>query len=88
MLLAPWFNRFDIGAIKRFDLGGSKNFELRLDLLNAFNTPNFNPAGATGGTNPAGSGANIFKVTSAYTDASNTYDPGGRIGQLNFRFSW
>src|SRR5436190_2774573 len=87
-LLAPWFNRFDIGAIKRFELGGSKNFELRFDLLNVFDTPNFNPAGASGGTNPAGSGANIFRVTSAYTDASNTYDPGGRIGQLNFRFSW
>jgi hypothetical protein len=27
-------------------------------------------------------------VTSAYTDASNTYDPGGRIGQLMFRFNW
>jgi hypothetical protein len=88
MVLAPWFKRFDIGAIKRFDLGGAKNFELRFDLLNVFNTPNFNPAGQTDGTNPAGSGANIFRVTSAYTDASNTYDPGGRIGQLNFRFSW
>ena len=32
--------------------------------------------------------ANNFKVTSAYTDASNTYDPGGRIGQLMFRFNW
>jgi hypothetical protein len=89
-LLAPWFKRFDIGAIKRFDVGGTKNFELRFDLLNAFNTPNFTPAGGvqTGGVNPPGNGANIFRVTSAYTDASNTYDPGGRIGQLNFRFSW
>ena len=81
-LLAPWFRRFDIGGIKRFDVGGSKNFELRFDLLNVFNTPNFNPV-----ANP-GTGENIFRVTSAYTDPSNTYDPGGRIGQLNFRFSW
>jgi hypothetical protein len=88
MVLAPWFKRFDLGTIKRIDVGGSKNFELRFDLLNIFNTPNFNPAGDTNGTNPAGSGANIFRVTSAYTDASNTYDPGGRIGQLTVRFTW
>jgi hypothetical protein len=81
-LLAPWFRRVDIGGIKRFELGGTKNFELRFDLLNVFDTPNFNPV-----SNP-GTGATIFRVTSAYTDASNTYDPGGRIGQLNFRFSW
>jgi hypothetical protein len=88
MLLAPWFRRFDLGTIKRLDAGGSKYFEVRFDLLNIFDTPNFNPAGDTNGTNPAGSGANIFRVTSAYTDASNTYDPGGRIGQLTVRFTW
>ncbi len=58
------------------------NFEVRFDLLNLFDNINFNPV-----ANP-GSGATIFKVTSAYTDASNTYDPGGRIGQLMFRFNW
>ncbi len=81
-LLAPWFNRFDVGGIKRFDIGGSKNVEVRFDVLNVLNTPNFNPV-----ANP-GTGATIFQVTSAYTDASNTYDPGGRIGQLMFRFTW
>ena len=30
----------------------------------------------------------IFQTTSAYTDASNTYDPGGRLGQLMFRINW
>ena len=34
------------------------------------------------------SGATIFQVTSGYTDMSNTYDPGGRIGQLMIRFNW
>ena len=82
MLLAPWFRRFDVGAIKRLDVGGSKNIEVRFDVLNVLNTPNFNPV-----SNP-GSGATIFRTTSAYTDASNTYDPGGRIGQLMFRFTW
>lgn len=81
-LLAPWFSRFDVGAIKRFDVGGSKNIEVRFDVLNVMDTPNFNPV-----SNP-GTGATIFRTTSAYTDASNTYDPGGRIGQLMFRFTW
>ena len=87
-VLAPWFKRFDIGVIKRVELGGTKNIDVRFDLLNVLNTPNFNPAGVTGTTTAAGTAATIFRTTSAYTDASNTYDPGGRIGQLNFRFSW
>ena len=81
-LLAPWFFRLDFGMTKRFPIRGRMNFELRFDMLNLFDNINFNPV-----SNP-GSGTSIFKVTSAYTDASNTYDPGGRIGQLMFRFNW
>jgi hypothetical protein len=81
-LLAPWFKRFDLGIIKQFSAGGTRNIDVRFDLLNVFDTPNFNPV-----ANP-GTGATIFRTTSAYTDASNTYDPGGRIGQLTFRFTW
>ena len=81
-LLAPWFHRFDIGIDKRFDVGGTRNIQVRFDLLNVFDVPNYNPV-----ANP-GTGATIFRTTSAYTDPSNTYDPGGRIGQLTFRFSW
>ena len=43
MILAPWFKRFDIGATKRFDVGGSKNIEVRFDVLNVLDTPNFTP---------------------------------------------
>jgi hypothetical protein len=82
LLLAPWFKRLDLGAIKRFDLVGSTNVEVRFDILNVFDTPNFNPV-----ANP-GTSADIFRVTSAYTDPSNTYDPGGRIGQFMIRFNW
>ncbi len=82
LILAPWFFRLDFGATKRFAIKGRMNFEVRFDLLNLFDNVNFNPV-----ANP-GSGATIFKVTSAYTDASNTYDPGGRIGQVMFRFNW
>ena len=82
LVLAPWFKRFDIGIAKRVDVGGSKNFEARFDILNVMDTPNFTLV-----ANP-GTSATIFRTTSAYTDASNTYDPGGRIGQLMFRFTW
>jgi hypothetical protein len=88
IILAPWFERFDIGAIKRFDVGGSKNIELRFDLLNVLNTPNYNPVTEPSANSGGYTSASFSRTTSAYTDASNTYDPGGRIGQLNFRFSW
>jgi hypothetical protein len=37
-----------------------------------------------------GSAATIanYRVTTAYSDASNTFDPGGRLGQLVFRVNW
>ena len=82
LILAPWFKRFDVGATKRFDLQGRTNVEVRFDVLNVLDTPNFDPV-----SNP-GTSASIFRTTSAYTDASNTYDPGGRIGQLMIRFNW
>ena len=82
ILRAPWFTRFDIGVRKQFPIYGRTNFELQFDVLNVLNNINFNPV-----ANP-GSGATIFQVTSAYTDASNTYDPGGRLGQIMFRINW
>jgi hypothetical protein len=82
LILSPWFKRVDMGVAKRVDVGGSKNFEVRFDILNVMDTPNFTLV-----ANP-GTSATIFRTTSAYTDASNTYDPGGRIGQLMFRFTW
>ena len=88
LLLSPWFSRFDFGVAKQVGIGGSRNVEVRFDLLNLFDNPNYNPAGATGTTSAAGTSATIFKTTSAYTDASNTYDPGGRIGQLMIRLNW
>ncbi len=82
LLLSPWFKRVDFGVAKRVETGGSTNVEVRFDLLNLFDSPNYNPV-----ANP-GSGATIFRTTAAYQDPSNTYDPGGRIGQLTIRFNW
>ncbi len=85
VLLAPWFTRFDIGLTKRIRLGGAKSIELRADVLNVFNNINFTVLDAN---RTPGSGATIFQTTEAYRDLDNTYDPGGRLGQLAIRFNW
>jgi hypothetical protein len=82
LITTPVFARIDLSVRKTFALKGRSNFQLQFDLLNAFNAINFNPV-----LNP-GSGATIFQVTSAYTDLSNTFDPGGRLGQFSFRLNW
>ena len=81
-LISPWFKKVDLGIAKRIDIKGTMNFDVRFEWLNLFDNPNFTPV-----ANP-GSGATIFRTTSAYQDPSNTYDPGGRIGQLMVRFNW
>jgi hypothetical protein len=82
LIRAPFFVRFDVGVSKRFALKGASSIELSFEMLNVFDNINFNPV-----ANP-GSGTDIFRVTSAYTDSSNTYDPGGRLGQVMFRINW
>jgi hypothetical protein len=82
MLRAPWFTRFDLGVTKKFPIKGATNIEVRLDVLNVFDNINFDNA-----ANP-GSGAGIFQTTGFYDDPSNTYDPGGRLGQIMFRINW
>ena len=82
MVISPYFSRVDIGVTKRLPIAGRVNFELRLDVLNVFDNVNFNQSASPG------TGATIFQVTSAYTDLSNTFDPGGRLGQLVFRLNW
>jgi hypothetical protein len=85
VLLAPWFTRFDIGVTKKIRLGGNRSMELRGDVLNVFNNINFT---VTDNSRAPGSTAGIFQTDSAYRDLDNTYDPGGRLGQVMIRFSW
>jgi hypothetical protein len=82
LVRAPFFTRFDIGITKRFPIKGSVNFEVKFDVLNVFDNINFNPV-----TN-SGDDDDILQTNSAYTDSSNTYDPGGRLGQIMFRINW
>jgi hypothetical protein len=89
MVNAPMFTRFDVGITKRFKVRGRTNFEVRLDVLNVLDNTNFNLVGFPDNNGRApGPGAGIFQTTSAYTDSSNTFDPGGRLGQLMLRFNW
>lgn len=81
-VFSPWFVRFDITVAKRFPLKGRTNFEVRLDVMNVFDNINFNPLAQTG------TAATINQVTTAYRDPSNTFDPGGRLGQIVLRFNW
>ena len=84
LVRAPWFKRLDLGFTKKVPVRGRVNFEWRVDILNVFDNPNFTPV-----VQPAAAGgATIFQVTAAYRDPDNTFDPGGRIGQLGFRINW
>jgi hypothetical protein len=78
----PNFVRFDLSASKRVNLTSGVHFEFRADVLNAFNNIDFLPVAS------ASSSATMGQITSAYTDANNTQDPGGRLVQLVFRVSW
>jgi hypothetical protein len=80
-LSGPVFSRFDMSWKKTFPFASRASFMLEIDVLNIFDNINFNPV-----FNP-GSG-NIFNVTSAYTDISGTYDPGGRLGQIVWRVNF
>ena len=83
--VGPWFTRLDVGVTKRIRLGGNRSIELRADVLNVFDNINFL---IVDGSRVPGSGAGIFQTDSAYRDLDNTYDPGGRLGQLAIRFNW
>ncbi len=82
-VINPIFTRFDMSLTKRFALVGRTNFELRFDVMNVFNSVNFNAPGTM-----VGSSATMNQVTSGYADMSNTFDPGGRLGQIVLRFNW
>ena len=81
-LTGPVFTRLDLSAKKQFPIGGRLVFTLEVDVLNVFDAINFTPV-----FNP-GSDGDVFQVTSAYTDISGTYDPGGRLAQVIWRLNW
>jgi hypothetical protein len=85
VLIGPWFTRFDIGLTKKVSIGRNKSVEVRADVLNVFNNVNFI---VTDPSRTPGASAGIFQTDSAYRDLDNTYDPGGRLGQIALRLNW
>ncbi|MFB3855621.1 MAG: TonB-dependent receptor domain-containing protein [Vicinamibacterales bacterium] len=81
-VMSPVFTRFDMSFAKKFPVRRSMNFELRIDIMNIFDNVNFDAVAETGPD------ADINQVTAGYTDMSNTFDPGGRLGQIVIRFNW
>ena len=82
LLLGPIFSRWDMRLTKRFPFATKASVELTLEMLNVFDNVNFNHNATPGGGN------GTFQVTSGYTDINTTADPGGRIGQIQWRISW
>jgi hypothetical protein len=77
VVTGPKLVRFDLSAVKRLPIKGRVNFEFRAELLNAFNTPWFDPVtGADGGVF---NDPDEFRVTGANS---------GREVQLVWRINW
>jgi hypothetical protein len=83
-LNGPLWSRWDMRLKKRFPIHGRINVEVMAEVLNVFDTINFNHSVNSNPNN----GEDTFRVTSAYTDINTTFDPGGRIGQLVWRINW
>ena len=82
----PGLTRFDLSLVKKIRITEHVNFELRGEMIDAFNNINFrNPTG-TAFTSPAS--VTFGQVTTAYSDSSNTQDPGGRLGQIVARINF
>ncbi len=79
----PAFMRIDLAVTKRFDVYRRVNAELRIEALNVLNNIDWLGVTTLGGTT-----ANSYQITSAYSDMSNTQDPGGRILQLSWRINF
>ena len=79
-LHGPWFERFDMSAVKKTRIRERWNVELRAEFLNAFNNVNFLVGGPTAAN--VGTSTTFVQTTSYYGGISTTNDPGGRIVQL------
>ena len=78
----PIFSRVDLTVRKRIALPNQTSIDVAVDVFNVFDAVNFTPVFQ------ASASATINQVVSSYTDINNTYDPGGRVGQIAIRFNW
>jgi hypothetical protein len=102
VITAPRLIRFDLSAVKRIQLQGRTSAEFRVEMLNALNSPYFNPnvntttvAGFTQQFTPTYEGALGAPLTNSTTTSTDNSrlttllgDNQSRVIQLVFRFSW
>jgi hypothetical protein len=102
VITAPGLIRFDLSAVKRIQLRGRSSAEFRVEMLNALNSPYFNPnvnnttvAGFTQQFTPTYEGALGAPLTNSTTTSTDNSrlttllgDNQSRVIQLVFRFSW
>jgi hypothetical protein len=77
IVTGPLFQQHDITVAKRTKVAGHTTAEFRLEMLNAFNHPNFTPVGGIGGTT-----LSSYQLTAL--SGTNT----SRVLQFVFRFNW
>jgi hypothetical protein len=86
VVAGPMFQQHDITFAKRTKVVGHTTAEFRLEMLNAFNHPNFTPVGGTTGTgtgtSPAPTSLSAYQLTAL--SGTNT----SRTVQFVFRFNW
>jgi hypothetical protein len=90
-LHGPMTARWDLNLVKRTRITERVNFEARMQLLNAFNRPNFYILSATADARTAAVNSSSFGQTrAAYRDftVSGTNDPGGRLIEFQFRLNF
>jgi hypothetical protein len=93
LLKAQPFSRFDLSVKKRFPFARHGSFDFDVNVLNVFGAIDYNSVFPQINLNNASpyatyGSADTYRVTTAYADINNTYDPGGRIGMLVFRVNW
>lgn len=93
VIYGPVFMKVDVGIAKRFSLGERRNIELKANILNALNSPNFKVGGYAVNTTGSGCcGGTFGEMTSAsaaaYRDTNTTNDPGGRVIDIIMRFNF
>jgi hypothetical protein len=86
VVAGPLFQQHDITVAKRTKIVGHTTGEFRLEMLNAFNHPNFTPVGGTTGTGATNSPAPTSLTAYQLTALSGTNT--SRVVQLVFRFNW
>src|SRR5205823_790493 len=63
VVTGPMFRQTDLRVSKRTRVAGRTDFELAIEMLNAFNQPNFVPVGGVATNTAVGNNINNYEVT-------------------------